>query len=77
MKSVAALSTIGVIVLCVMASINFLYCISRAENGPCGYVVVPVDSGCAKLIWIINSNLKVFHLHSTHNYIKPSLLSDC
>ena len=34
----------------------------RAENGPCGYVVVPVDSERTKLIWIINSNLKVMNI---------------
>ena len=33
--------------------------IIRAENGPCGYVVIPIDSGRTKLIWIINTNLKV------------------
>jgi len=30
----------------------------RAENGPCGYKLVPVDANRTKLIWIINSDLK-------------------
>ena len=41
--------------------VMFMY---RAENGPCGYVVIPVESGKTKLIWIINSNLKVSCLTS-------------
>ena len=42
-----------------MTVILCLYNVCRAENGPCGYVVIPVESGRTKLIWIINSNLKV------------------
>lgn len=30
----------------------------RAENGPCGYVVIPVNSSQCKFLWILNSNLK-------------------
>ena len=36
----------------------------RAENGPCGYVVIPVDSARTKLMWIINSNLKVMTVYT-------------
>lgn len=31
----------------------------RAENGPCGYVLVPVDESKAKFTWVINADLKV------------------
>ena len=30
----------------------------RAENGPCGYKLEPVNSNRTKLLWIINSDLK-------------------
>ena len=31
----------------------------RAENGPSGYVLVPVDESKAKFTWVINADLKV------------------
>ena len=31
----------------------------RAENGPCGYLVIAVNRSQSKFIWILNSNLKV------------------
>ena len=36
-----------------------LYFHYRAENGPCGYKLEPVNSNRTKLLWIINSDLKV------------------
>ena len=49
---------------CIMSYITIntfiiIYSPCRAENGPCGYVVIPIELRRTKFIWIINSNLKV------------------
>ena len=31
----------------------------RGENGPCGYLVIPVSPNECKLVYVINTNLKV------------------
>ena len=65
-RSVTSISTATRLGICMCKasvrihnSSNTLYSPFRAENGPCGYVVVPIESGRTKFIWIINSNLKV------------------
>ena len=36
-----------------------IYNISRGENGPCGYKVVPIASNKCLFIWVLNTDLKV------------------
>ena len=49
-----------------MGNIVLLYTVmssfhSRAENGPCGYKVVPMGENRTLFIWVLNSDLKVLY----------------
>ena len=51
--------TVCMYVCMYVQAVTILYLHYRAENGPCGYLVIPISANQCKFVWVLNSNLKV------------------